>query len=76
MLKHMPSNWLQQQTEAIISCKEQPSASLVSSFTKLGDDIVMTDIGKRHYHNFVYIFFISKHQLTHFALYIKIVREF
>ncbi|XP_019100406.1 PREDICTED: uncharacterized protein LOC104730208 isoform X3 [Camelina sativa] len=44
VLKHMPSNWLQQQTEAIASCKEQPSASLFSSFTKLGDSIVMTDI--------------------------------
>ncbi|AAF27010.1 hypothetical protein [Arabidopsis thaliana] len=46
VLEHMPSNWLQQQTAAIASFKEQPSASLLSSFTKLGDDIVMTDIGK------------------------------
>jgi len=67
VLEHMPSNWLQQQTAAIASFKEQPSASLLSSFTKLGDDIVMTDIGKRHLRNFVYIFFISMHQLTHFA---------
>lgn len=44
VLEHMPSNWLQQQTAAIASFKEQPSASLLSSFTKLGDDIVMTDI--------------------------------
>ncbi|KAL1211919.1 Protein SUPPRESSOR OF QUENCHING 1 [Cardamine amara subsp. amara] len=44
VLKHLPANWLQQQTEAITSCKELPSAALLSSFTKLGDNIVMTDI--------------------------------
>ncbi|CAH2054710.1 unnamed protein product [Thlaspi arvense] len=44
VLKHLPSNLLQQQTKAITSCKEQPNAALLSSFTKLGDDIVMTDI--------------------------------
>uniref|UniRef100_A0A1J3JBQ1 NHL repeat-containing protein 2 n=1 Tax=Noccaea caerulescens TaxID=107243 RepID=A0A1J3JBQ1_NOCCA len=44
VLKHLPSNWLQQQTKAISSCKEQPSAALLSSFTEFGDDIVMTDI--------------------------------
>ncbi|KAG7630362.1 hypothetical protein ISN44_As03g007060 [Arabidopsis suecica] len=44
VLEHMPSNWLQQQTAPIASYKEQPSASLLSSFTKLGDNIVMTDI--------------------------------
>ncbi|CAN8260191.1 unnamed protein product [Cochlearia groenlandica] len=44
VLKHLPSNWLQQQTEAITSCKEPPSVSLLTSFTKFGDDIFMTDI--------------------------------
>ncbi|ESQ49328.1 hypothetical protein EUTSA_v10020116mg [Eutrema salsugineum] len=44
VLKQLPSNWLQQQTKAISSCKELPSAALLSSFTKLGDDMVMTDI--------------------------------
>ncbi|CAA7051459.1 unnamed protein product [Microthlaspi erraticum] len=44
VLKHLPSNWLQQQTKAISSCKEQPNASLLSSFTEFGDEIVMTDI--------------------------------
>ncbi|KAF8077446.1 hypothetical protein N665_1035s0008 [Sinapis alba] len=44
VLKHLPSTWLQQQTKAITSCKEQPSATLLSSFSKFGDDIVMTDI--------------------------------
>ncbi|VVA96700.1 unnamed protein product [Arabis nemorensis] len=44
VLKHLPSNWLKQQTEAITSCKEPPSVSLLSSFSKLGNDVVMTDI--------------------------------
>ncbi|EOA29702.1 hypothetical protein CARUB_v10016474mg [Capsella rubella] len=44
VLKHIPSNWVQQQTETITSCKEQPSASVFSSFTNLGDNIFMTDI--------------------------------
>ncbi|CAH8355176.1 unnamed protein product [Eruca vesicaria subsp. sativa] len=44
VLKHLPSTWLQQQTKAITSCKDQPSAALLSSFSKFGDDIVMTDI--------------------------------
>ncbi|KAL0744226.1 hypothetical protein Bca4012_085739 [Brassica carinata] len=44
VLKHLPSTWLQQQTKAITSCKEQPSATLLSSFTKFGNDVVMTDI--------------------------------
>ncbi|CAF1936838.1 uncharacterized protein LOC106407530 [Brassica napus] len=43
LLKHLPSTWLQQQTKAITSCKEQPSAALLSSFSEFGDDIVMTD---------------------------------
>lgn len=48
VLKHLPSNWLQQQTEAITSCKESPSVALLSSFSKLSNDVVMTDIGKIH----------------------------
>ncbi|XP_056842449.1 uncharacterized protein LOC108857050 isoform X2 [Raphanus sativus] len=44
VLKYLPSTWLQQQTKAITSCKELPSAALLSSFSKFGDDIVMTDI--------------------------------
>ncbi|CDY24650.1 BnaA05g30490D [Brassica napus] len=43
VLKHLPSTWLQQQTKAITSCKEQPSAALLSSFSEFGDHIVMTD---------------------------------
>ncbi|XP_013638337.1 PREDICTED: uncharacterized protein LOC106343617 [Brassica oleracea var. oleracea] len=43
LLKHLPSTRLQQQTKAITSCKEQPSAALLSSFSEFGDDIVMTD---------------------------------
>ncbi|KFK38162.1 hypothetical protein AALP_AA3G076900 [Arabis alpina] len=44
VLKHLPSNWLQQQTESITSSKEPPSVALLSSFSKLGNDVVMTDI--------------------------------
>nr|VDC73126.1 unnamed protein product [Brassica rapa] len=43
VLKHLPSTWLKQQTKAITSCKEQPSAALLSSFSEFGDHIVMTD---------------------------------
>lgn len=46
VLKHLPSTWLKQQTKAITSCKEQPSAALLSSFSEFGDHIVMTDTGK------------------------------
>ncbi|XP_010547061.1 PREDICTED: uncharacterized protein LOC104818950 [Tarenaya hassleriana] len=43
-LKHLPPGWLQQQTEALSSCKEIPAAAFLSSFTNLGDDTVMADI--------------------------------
>ncbi|KAF3606250.1 hypothetical protein DY000_02051255 [Brassica cretica] len=43
VLKDLPSAWSKQQTKAITSCKEQPSAALLSSFSEFGDDIVMTD---------------------------------
>lgn len=65
VLKHLPSNWLQQQTKAISSCKEQPSAALLSSFTEFGDEIVMTDIGKKKLTQLRLHCFISVHQLTH-----------
>lgn len=47
-LKDLPSTWLQQQTKANTSCKGQPSAALLSSFSKSGDDIIMTDVGMEH----------------------------
>lgn len=71
LLKHLPSTRLQQQTKAITSCKEQPSAALLSSFSEFGDDIVMTDTGKT---SEILPVFISMHQLICISLHMKLAR--